>query len=174
VKRINFSRKECMAVRNPHQLTDSVKLLQKVVIVHKGKVLLLQRDSNSATRPEKWDLPGGNSEWPSEEKLGSRGLHQEDVAREIMEETGITVVPGHFALDKLVYFDTTFFNDVFTVLSGWMVELPHDFEIDSVELSHEHTAYEWVSFDEAREYDFGFAKEFIVPMIRTTQDTFSA
>ncbi|MCB9801061.1 MAG: NUDIX domain-containing protein [Pseudomonadales bacterium] len=162
-----------MAARAPHQLTEDVKLLQKVVIVHKGKVLLLQRDPDSATRPEKWDLPGGNSEWPAEEKLGSRGLHQEDVAREIKEETGITVLPGHFTLDKMVYFDTTFFNDVFTVLTGWMVELPHDFDTDLVVLSEEHTTYEWAEFDDAREYDFDFAKEFIVPMIRTTQDSFS-
>lgn len=162
-----------MAARAPHQLTQDVKLLQKVVVVHKGRVLLLQRDGNAATRPNKWDLPGGNSEWPSEDKLGGRGLHQEDVAREIKEETGITVTAGHFTLDKMIYFDTTFFDDVFTILTGWMVELPHDFDTDSVELSQEHTAFEWVSFNEAREYDFDYGKNFIVPMIRTTQDTFS-
>lgn len=162
-----------MVVPAPHQLTPDVKLLQKAVLVHKGRVLLLQRDPSSKSRPEKWDLPGGNSEWPTEEKLGSRGLHQDDVAREIKEETGITVIPGHFTLNKMVYFDTTFFDDVFTVLTGWMVELPHDFDPEQVVLSEEHTTYEWVAFDDAREYDFGYGKEFIVPMIRTTQDTFS-
>ncbi len=174
LRRINFRKVGSMAARAPHQLTSDVKLLQKAVIVHKGKVLLLRRDADSATRPEKWDLPGGNVEWPAAEKLGSRGLHQEGVAREIKEETGITVIPDHFTLDALVYFDTNFFNEVFTILTGWAVELPHDFDTQQITLSTEHATYEWVEFTQAYEYDFDFAKAFIVPMIRTTQDLFSA
>lgn len=162
-----------MVAQTPHQLTPDVKILQKVVMVYKGRVLLLQRDPRSKKRPEKWDLPGGNSEWPTQEQEGSTGLHQADVAREVKEETGITVTASHFTLDKMVYFDTTFFDDVFTVLTGWMVELPHDFDTTSVQLSDEHSEYEWVLFDDARNYDFGYGKSFIVPMIRTTQDTFS-
>jgi len=159
-------------VRTPHQLTENVKLLQKVVIVHKGYVLLLQRDENSATRPLKWDLPGGNSQWPTEEKRDSTGLHKEDAAREIKEETGISVVSDQFTKDSLVYFDTTFFNTIFTIITGWVVELPLDFNREQVVISEEHIAFEWVPFDEAREYDFDFARSFIIPMIRTAQEKF--
>ena len=161
-----------MSTRTPHQLTEQVKLLQKAVLVHRGTVLLLQRDENSATRPQKWDLPGGNSEWPTEVE-DKEGLHQEDIAREIKEETGITIASEHFKHSTMVSFNTTQIDQPYTILTGWVVEMPHDFDVSSVELSTEHTVFEWVPFDEAREYDFDFAKSFIVPMIRTVQDRFS-
>ncbi len=160
-------------VRNPHQLTENVKLLQKAVVVHKGRVLLLQRDDTASSRPSKWDLPGGNSEWPTTQQANTTSLHQADISREIKEETGITVVPGHFNRDAMVYFDTTFYNEVFTVLTGWVAELPFDFDESEVTLSEEHTAFEWVPFDDARDYDFDYGKNFIVPMLRNAQEKFS-
>lgn len=162
-----------MAQRAPHQLTPDVKLLNKVVLVHAGSVLLLKRDGNSATRPLQWDLPGGNSEWPTAEDEIILGLHREDTAREVREETGITVLPDHFTLDTMVFFETRFQNKVFSIITGWVVELPSDFDRDSVVISHEHIEYEWVAFDTAREYDFGYGKTFLVPMIRTAQARFA-
>lgn len=154
--------------RLQHRLTQDVKLLQKAVIVHQGAVLLLQRDALAASRPLLWDLPGGNSEWPDTSREGTN-LHQQDIAREILEETGITIVPEHFSLDALVYFQTYFLEDVFSIIVGWQVELPTDFDRDAIRLSEEHTTHKWVPFDEASTYDFGYGDQFILPMIRQTQ-----
>ena len=52
----------------------------------KGEFLLLRRSENSHSNPGKWDLPGG--------KLGQEETLGEAVAREVWEETGISIVPG--------------------------------------------------------------------------------
>src|SRR5688500_13998702 len=95
----------------PHQLTSNVKLLQKIVLEKEGHILLLQRDPRSASRPNSWDFPGGNSEWPSGVTKATSNLHQLDTAREIQEETGIQVDPAKFSLPTLKYFETYFDPD---------------------------------------------------------------
>lgn len=155
--------------RASHRLTENVKLLQKAVVVHRGEVLLLQRDAQSATRALQWDLPGGNSEWPVNERSG-KSLHAHDIAREIQEETTIHVIPEQFKQDALLLFDTYFLDDIFTILVGWMVELPDDFDRSTVGISHEHQEAKWEPFEEATSYDFGFANEFIIPMIRRAKE----
>jgi 8-oxo-dGTP pyrophosphatase MutT (NUDIX family) len=154
--------------RSSHRLTEQVKLLQKAVLVCNDSVLLLRRDQNAATRPLKWDLAGGNSEWPAKEREGT-GLHAEDIAREIAEETGITIAKEQFRLDSLVYFETHFLDAMFTITVGWMVELPIDFDMSSIAISYEHSEYQWVPFDEVSQFDFDYGKDFIIPMIRTAQ-----
>lgn len=155
--------------RVSHRLTENVKLLQKAVVVHRGEVLLLQRDAQSATRALQWDLPGGNSEWPISDAT-EKSLHAYDIAREIEEETAIHVVPEQFRQGALLLFDTYFLENVFTILTGWIVELPDDFDRSTVTISYEHQEAKWEAFDAAVEYDFGFAQEFIVPMIRRAKE----
>ncbi len=155
--------------RASHHLTENVKLLQKAVVVHRGEVLLLRRDANSASRALQWDLPGGNSEWPDGSRSGNN-LHAQDIAREIEEETAIHIIPDQFKHDTLLLFETYFFAEVFTILVGWLVELPEDFDRDQVKISHEHDQLVWQPFEESAGYDFGFANEFIVPMIRRAKD----
>ena len=142
----------------PHQLTSNVKLLQKVVLHWQGKVLMLQRSGDSASRPNCWDLPGGNSEWPQGYTQPISDLHKQDAAREVQEETGIVVEPSAFSLENLSYLETFFDpqKQIFTVLLGWSIQLtqpPSD-----VVLSHEHTAAQWLSLDEALNLDFGGQK----------------
>lgn len=140
-----------------HQLTDRVKLLQKVVLVHQGKVLLLKRSSSAKHRPGSWDLPGGNSEWPVNRKNSGFGLQKLDAIREVEEETGIKLATQDLQHKNLVYADTFFDNDkqVFSIILGWRVELPEYFSPNSVEISHEHTELAWVSFGAVEKYDFG-------------------
>ncbi len=52
----------------------------------KGEYLLLRRSENSRTNPGKWDLPGG--------KVDRGETLKEAVAREVQEETGISINPG--------------------------------------------------------------------------------
>lgn len=152
-----------------HQLTNNVKLLQKAVLIHNGRFLIVKRDANSKSRPECWDLPGGNSEWPESSNENMANMHQKDIAREIKEETGLTVFDQHFTLDNLTLFRTFFEAEkqVYTVITGWKVEMPSDFERSQVVLSDEHTEHKWITFEELVDYDFGGKKgEFIKDIIR--------
>lgn len=142
--------------RLPHQLTDHVKLLQKAVLIHHGEALLLKRSPASKSRPGKWDLAGGNSEWPEIEE-SVFGLYRQDIAREIHEETGLTADPKYFDLDQLIFFDTFFdFNkQIYSVICGWKYELPTDFERTQIKLSPEHSEVQWLKLGNLNAVDFG-------------------
>ncbi len=153
--------------KNNFQLTDRVKLLQKVVLRHQDSFLILQRSINEHSRLLKWDLPGGNSEWPEVTK-NTFNLHRDDVAREIKEETGVEVDPSLFKVNNLKLFET-FFNvkrQVFSVVVGWEVELAEDFDELSIVLSKEHLKYRWIKIDELDNFDFGETGQFIIRMIK--------
>jgi 8-oxo-dGTP pyrophosphatase MutT (NUDIX family) len=164
-----------------HQLTENVKLLQKVVLIHNSRILILQRNENSKTRPLCWDLPGGNSEWPETESnhsdqgsqnqkdLNKENMHQEDIAREIKEETDLTVFSQHFTHENMVSFRTFYEaqKDVYSIITSWRVEMPSDFDRSQVKLSNEHIDSKWIDISELKDYDFGGKSgEFIKDMIR--------
>jgi len=152
-----------------HKLTANVKLLQKAVLIHNSSILILLRDPNSKSRPNCWDLPGGNSEWPQESEVNMQNMHQEDIAREIKEETGLTVFDQHFTHDNMVFFRTFYESqkDVYSIITGWKVEMPSDFDRSQVELSDEHVAQKWISIGDLSDYDFGGKKgEFVKDIIR--------
>lgn len=144
-----------------HQLTSNVKLLHKVALVFEDRVLILKRAADAKSRPEKWDLPGGNSEWPTDTSSNLINPHQEDVAREISEETGLEVSKTEFSKENLVYFATYFEaeREIFSVNCGWVVYLDkfltNSDSASSVKISSEHTDYQWITLDELVQYDFG-------------------
>lgn len=146
-----------------HQLTKEVKLLQKVVLTSTDqKILLLQRSADSFSRPECWDLPGGNSEWP--ESMGSgvvqRHLHLTDLSREIIEETGLHIeVMSKPHTYSPIYFDTIFepTTRTYTILVGWKFQVSAEQVRQGIKLSREHQLFAWATLDEALRYDFGFA-----------------
>ena len=154
-----------MTTFTPHQLTSNVKLLQKIVLEKEGKILLLQRDPRSASRPNCWDFPGGNSEWPTGLSEPTSNLHQLDASREVEEETGILVSPNKFTQTQLKYFETFFDPEkqIFTILLGWYILLGSN--TNEVRLSEEHTEFVWVEKSEALNYDFGGAKGAFLPRI---------
>ena len=146
-----------------HQLTENVKLLQKIVLHAEGKVLLVKRSTDAVSRSGCWDLPGGNSEWPEEGRQGF-GLHREDAARELGEETAIQVESDVFTQEKLVYFETFFDleKQVFSIILGWRIELAVQPE---VRLSTEHSESAWVKPEELETYDFGPTGGFVLETI---------
>lgn len=139
----------------PHQLTSHVKLLHKVAIVDQGKVLILKRSKEASSRPGKWDLPGGNSEWPHNLKKPVINLHQHDIVREIKEETNLVFENQDFETENLVYFATYFEPDkqLYSVNCGWAIKLKDKNQV--VKISKEHTDFAWISLDELKKYDFG-------------------
>ena len=158
----------------PHQLTKNVKFLHKAVVIVNGKALILRRNPDSKSRPSCWDLPGGNSEWPSLNQSSQANLHQLDVAREIEEETGLVVASKYFTLDALVYFSSYFASDkqIYTIICGWQtldswIENSFSAKFPEVIISDEHTDYVWVSEAELANYDFGGVKgQFVVDIIK--------
>lgn len=148
------------------QLTNNVKFLQKAALIHDGKVLILKRSDQSASRPRAWDLPGGNAEWPVLETPTSN-VHRAEIAREIQEETGWSFDPAVFTDENLVHF-TTYFdpNKHYAFICGWRVIVPTDFDPATLKLSSEHQDHKWITLSELDEYDFiepagSFIKEII-------------
>lgn len=139
-----------------HQLTENVKFLHKVAIIHNGKALVLKRADDAKSRPGAWDLPGGNAEWPVGLTESTRNVHQQDIAREVIEETGFDVMPGVFELENMVHFFSYFDEgkQVYSVVCGWAVSNLTDIEPDKVLLSDEHTEYRWVEKGELDSLDF--------------------
>jgi 8-oxo-dGTP pyrophosphatase MutT (NUDIX family) len=136
-------------------LTDTVKFLQKAALIHEGKVLILKRLENAQYRPGAWDLPGGNAEWPTTEQ-NLTDQHVQEVAREIEEETGISVELTNFTDENLVHFTTYFEADrpLYSLICGWLVELPNQ-DPNAIVVSDEHSEFAWITPSELGAYDFG-------------------
>jgi acetyl-CoA carboxylase carboxyl transferase subunit beta len=107
------------------------------VVVHDGALLLVQR----AIDPEagKWAIPGGHVEYGE--------TVRDAVAREVLEETGVTVAVGDFAgWDELVRPDLRFhivFVDFFATVVGAAEPRAGD----------DAAAARWVPIGEVARYD---------------------
>ncbi len=140
-----------------HMLTSEVKLLQKAVVLHAGKLLILKRSADSTSRADMWDLPGGNTEWPTDTSADIRDPHRADIFREIFEETGISI--SETTPLKSVYIGSYFAaaTQIYTSIVGWQVALPDDSAPQDVLISDEHSDFAWITPAEFDAYDFGFA-----------------
>ena len=102
-----------------------------IVVRDDGAVLLIRRSPGSSTDPGCWDLPGGKMDYG--ERLADA------LAREVREETGLTVEPGpllhvsHFTKDPFWVSCVTF--------------LCPSFE-GEVRLSDEHVEHAWVTTED--------------------------
>lgn len=112
------------------------KVVAKSVILNSdGAVLLLRRSQTDTRRPGDWDFPGGVIE-PGEDMAAG-------AAREIYEESGLTVEPAQL---QLVYAATEAFQDTESVTRLLFVGKT---VADAIQLSFEHDAYKWVDLDTA-------------------------
>ena len=155
-----------------HQLTIHTKLLHKVAIVRENlghkEVLILKRSSDALSRPNCWDLPGGNSEWPSEEQPSAANLHQADIVREVIEETNLEVAAKLFDLSRLVSFSTYYDHDkqVYTVICAWTIDFSETNQ-GEIKISSEHQDLAWVRANDLDSYDFGVLKGVLRETIST-------
>ena len=155
------------------QLTKNVKFVHKAAIIHNNRVLLLRRSQNETTRPNCWDLPGGNAEWPTSTTTMS-DFHRADIAREVLEEAGLNLNFTLFTPKRLCILQTYFEpnREMYTIRCGWRIDLPHEELQPPITLSKEHTEYAWLSFDEALRADFGGqGGSFMVPLLEATFDS---
>jgi len=102
-----------------------------ILFDNQGHILVLKRSSSSKTNPAKWELPGG--------KIDAGETFDEALKREILEETGFTVVV-HSAAGTAMQ-ETEDFRVVRLVMIGSILS-------GGLSISKEHTEYRWVGLPE--------------------------
>lgn len=139
-----------------HQLTSQVKFLHKVAVICLDQALILQRSNHAQSRPGKWDLAGGNCEWPTGLTTDAINLHRDDIQREIEEETGLKVPAANFDLTNLVYLASYFevSRQLYSINCGWRAKLELS-ALPAIKISAEHQAYRWIKLAELPAIDFG-------------------
>ena len=150
--------------KKEYLLTNHVKLLHKVAIFWEGKVLLLKKPADDFTRPNGWDLAGGNSNWPESTEV-LENPHYRDLAREIKEETGLII---DASLAEPVYLASGFdpAEIRYTILIGYRFDLSRPPSRIRVSKS-EHQAFFWADPMQivSGEFDFGVGGEFIEKIV---------
>jgi mutator protein MutT len=116
------------------KMKNSVSLL---VRNSRGQFLVIQRSADCKLFKDWWEFPGG--------KIDPGESPREAVCREVQEESGIVVLPGDIEAEPV-----------------WRIRVPDGSveyafftwksreENPVVQLSHEHSAYRWLTFTQAR------------------------
>ena len=117
-----------------------------LVVFHKGKVLLLKRDTDL------WEFPGGGVDW-GEDPIKT-------AIRETKEETGLDVRNvGFLTVTSATYEkDGNEKHSVYIVYKG-------ETDSEEVKLSGEHKEYRWLSLMEAKYLKFALNAEDVLGMI---------
>lgn len=111
------------------------KIIAKAIVLDADdKLLLLRRSQTDVRRPGQWDFPGGSVDEGEDFALA--------VARETMEEAGITIKPRH--LD--VVFTKTRADARGNILFLFFVTRTAE---TAIVLSYEHDKYTWMSLPAA-------------------------
>ncbi len=102
-----------------------------------GHVLLLRRSAADNIRAGEWDFPGGGVEAGEDIAVGA--------VREVMEEVGLDFQPGDL---RLIYAATksSSAGDASVNRFVYTAVMSSD---QTVKLSHEHSAYQWFTIDDA-------------------------
>lgn len=123
----------------------SIIVAVKGIILNQGRILLVQRAASDSVGAGTWECAGGKIEFG--ESLETA------LAREILEETGLTVT-----IEKLVY-ASSFLTDPTRQLIILTYLCRTDQE--SIQLSPEHADYKWCTGQELRDLlPAGILKDF--------------
>src|SRR3989338_8718379 len=117
-------------IKRKYMFTDDIKFLQKVVVYHpnKDKFLVLKRTMNEPTRPNTWDLPGGNV------LFGEN--HFSSLKREVAEETSLKIKNL-----KPLQVITNYEKKIYYLFIGYSCKAVSS----KVITSKEHTEHKWIT-----------------------------
>ncbi len=124
---------------SPKNQRPRVVLVNRCIILDKKKkILLIKRSMNGYYAPGLWEFPGG--------KLDEGQDLSDALEREVMEETGLLVLP----VNRIAYTESS------VIPVGKYKGLPYVVIIGvgklmggKLQLSEEHTDYKWVTVKEA-------------------------
>ncbi|GAB4146156.1 MAG: hypothetical protein OHK0017_06350 [Patescibacteria group bacterium] len=122
-----------------YMFSDDVKFTQKIILLKPNTpqyFLILKRAIESKTRPNDWDLPGGNVLY------GENNL--DSLQKEVFEETGLRIKQQ---IIKPVLVHTALRPEK----GFYLVYIGHVYQLQSEEdifLSTEHTEFKWVTATE--------------------------
>jgi len=122
--------------KQKYMFTDDIKFLQKAVVFHPDKhelFLALKRSPDSFSRPNDWDLVGGNVLFGE--------LHEDSLRKEIVEEANLEV--GAFSPVQII---TTYDKEkeIYYFFNGFYCRAKNN----DVKISFEHSEYRWVTKEE--------------------------
>ncbi|MFH1431730.1 MAG: NUDIX domain-containing protein [archaeon] len=102
--------------KRKYMFTDDIKFLQKAIVLHpkKDQFLALKRPKDAPSRPDCWDLPGGNVLFGT--------LHLDSLTEEIREETSLEVEDI-----KPIYVSTKYDHEKKTEHTGFMCVTKEEF-----------------------------------------------
>jgi 8-oxo-dGTP diphosphatase len=122
--------------KHAYMFSDDMKFLQKAIVFHpkEDKLLILRRSSDSFTRPNEWDFPGGNVLFGE--------MAEESLRKEIREESGLEVTEI-----KPLSVITQMREEIYALFINYSCKA----STDTVILSHEHSEYRWVTKEELME-----------------------
>jgi 8-oxo-dGTP diphosphatase len=134
-------------------MTGTIIIVTSAIIRnYENKVLIVKREPNDSF-PNKWEFPGGKSEY---------GEHpEESVKREVKEETGLTINPV-FPVVVNEFKNTK--KNVSYVEIFYIADLTTANQI--VTLSSEHTDFSWIAFEDIHNFE---TTDYVHEVIRKAQ-----
>lgn len=129
--------------------THNVKFFQKAMVFHpeQARFLALKRAEHDSSAPGQWDFPGGGIDFGE--------LHLIALAREIREETGLTIVNPR-VIEVMTKFDAN--RQIYSIFVAYHCQATSPM----ISLSAEHTAHRWVTAAEWLQMDAPVALKQVV------------
>ncbi len=119
--------------KRKYMFTDDMKFLQKAAVYHpkQNKILILRRPAEAHSRPNCWDLPGGNV------LFGEK--HADSLTKEISEETSLKVKDV-----QPIQVVTNYEKQIYYLFIGYSCRATSS----KVKISDEHSEYRWATKEE--------------------------
>jgi len=119
--------------KQKYMFADDIKFLQKAIVFHsekEGLFLALKRPADALSRPNDWDLPGGNVLFGE--------LHEDSLRKEIEEETNLEV--GTFTpVQVITNYEKE--KEIYYIFAGFRCQAKDE----EVKISEEHSEFRWVT-----------------------------